>query len=491
MQKLLKAFLKTGSGSVIAIIFGVVTTKILAVFSGPAGVGLFSLLRQFQQTLVGLASMQGNTALVQGLSSRGESQKERYLVTVATIILTASIVVCIIVWILAPILARSILYRSDNETIWIIRGLIPSILCAVGVAYLGGLLNGYRAIGRLALVQVLSAIFTAILTYPLVIFFGNPWGLLLVLWVTSFTGFLVSLIFTWRSGWLLPLTKNWLHLWDRDSALYFIKFAGISILTGVIGTGTVLLVRLLFVHYGGLAEAGIFDVAWTLSSTYLMILLGALGTYYMPVLSATKNFEERAMLIVQVFRLMVLLAVPIIILIILCKPLIINLLYTEEFIPALAIIQWMLIGDYFKAISWVLAIPMQAFADLKVFFWSELLWNLGMLIGGWLALFVFGKTWLVGVVFLLLYLIYMCFCYIYAKNKHGLKLKKNELRLWLTGLALIITTSALTWNEQYVDWGKIGLLGIVVPIFLWFGIPKKERDVFILYFRRGKGYERT
>ncbi|MFC4769939.1 hypothetical protein [Effusibacillus consociatus] len=484
MSNLLKAFLKTGGGSVAAILFGVIATKVIAVVSGPAGVGLFSLLRQTQQTLVGLATMQGNTALVQGLSTREDSSQTRYIVTVASLFVLMTGTISLIVWFAAPRLANLILDRADVQSVWLIRGLIPSILFAAAVIFLGGLLNSYRALGRLALVQVFSSAVAAITAFPLVVLVGNPWGLLLLLWVTSFTGLMAGFGFVWRGGWLSPLFANWRRLWDRDAALYFLKFAGVTILTGLIGTGTLLLVRAMFVRHGGLTGAGIFDVAWTLNSTYLMILLGSLGTYYMPVLSATKDIEGRSALIAQVFRIMLILVVPLITVMILGKSAVISLLYTKEFFPALEIIQWMLLGDYLKAIAWVLATPMLAYGDMRMFFKTEFLWNMGMAIGAWLALFVFGQIWIVGIVFVVLYVIYLAFCYWYSKTRHGLRLTIREKSTWIFGLILIIIASALSWNEQSIDWMKVVLFTCILGGFVLSGTAKSERNSLVHYLKR-------
>ena len=182
MKELLKAILKTGSGTIGTVLFGILTTKIIAVFTGPSGIGLFSLLRQTQQTLTGLATMQGNTALVQGLSSRDESVKSAYAGTVAVLFILIGAVVCLALWFLSPDLAVMILNRKDAQAVWLIRGLIPSILSASAVMYLGSLLNSFRAIGRLAFVQLLSSAGGAAAAYPLVVWVGTPWGLLFFLW---------------------------------------------------------------------------------------------------------------------------------------------------------------------------------------------------------------------------------------------------------------------------------------------------------------------
>ena len=49
MKELLKAAAKSSAGTFITLLSSAVAVKIIAVFAGPAGIGLFSLLRQIQQ----------------------------------------------------------------------------------------------------------------------------------------------------------------------------------------------------------------------------------------------------------------------------------------------------------------------------------------------------------------------------------------------------------------------------------------------------------
>lgn len=480
---MLTAVAKTGSGTVGAVIFGVLTTKIIAVFAGPSGTGLFSLLRQIQLTFTGLATMQGNTALVQGLSSREAAIKNVYAGTVAILFLLAGAVVCLVVWFLSPQLAEMTLDRKDDQAVWLIRGLIPGIVSASAVLYLGSLLNSYRAIGRLALVQFLSAAGGALAAYPLVVWIGNPWGLLFLLWVMSGIGLCAGIFFTWRGGWLGPVFKNLFTLWNSKSALYFIRFSGIVIVTGLAGTGSVLFVRALFVQHGGLASAGIFDAAWTLSTAYLMILLTSLGTYYTPTLAATVDPQARIVLMKQVFRVITLLVVPLITLVILGKSFVVSTIYSKQFLSSIDIIQWMLIGDFFKTAGWVFATPMLAFAKLRTFFWIEILWNAGMMVGAWAALFIFNMPWMVGAVFLCLCIFYSVFCCWYARTRYGLRLTLVEVRTWLIGLILIVSASLWTWGETRVDLLKSVIFSGAITFFIWLGTNKAERKKLLNYAR--------
>jgi len=69
MRELVKAVLKTGSGSGISLLLGVITMKVMAVVLGPSGVGLYSLLRQNMFSTISLGTLGGTVALIQGLAS--------------------------------------------------------------------------------------------------------------------------------------------------------------------------------------------------------------------------------------------------------------------------------------------------------------------------------------------------------------------------------------------------------------------------------------
>lgn len=485
MWKLVKASIKTVSGTVLSILFAAFTTKIIAVLAGTAGIGLFSVLRQTQQTLNSISTLNGNTAIVQGISIRNETDTNSYLKTILNIFLVLGTILSISIWFTSPILSKVILNNNDLKSIFLIRGLIPPVLFATGLTYFNGILNGHREIGKLALIQVISAFSSALIVGPFIMWFGNTLGLLYLLWTISGVGFLSSLIYTLRCGLFKDILKNFLRHWDRISAYYFLKFAIVSSVTGLISTGTTLLLRTMLIHHGGMKEAGIFDVAWTLSYNYLMILLGSLGTYYMPVLSSSKDLGERKMLIERVLRLMLFLTVPLITFVIFSKTLIINILYSKEFLPAVGIIQWMLIADYFKAISWVFAIPMISFADMKTFFWVECLSNIGIIVGAIIALFVFNQLWIIGLTVLILYVINLIFCYNYTARKHNYHMSNPIKIMWLFGFLIVILVSFLNWDSTKTDSIKCIFIFLVLIIYTYFGLKKDEKDKVLLILKRG------
>lgn len=489
MYNLLKAIFKTGSGSIINIILGMISTKIMAIFLGPNGLGLISLIRQTLSTVTIAGTMGGQTALVQGLASKEGNEKDNYLLTVFWIFMIGAIIISLGLLLFTPWIAKTIFAADDAQTISLVRWMVLPVVLMIIYSYLTSVLNGFHAIGRLAIGQVIVSIVTVLLVYPIskLISNGNMIAFIWMISVSTMGGGIFYLLIVYKERWLNPLIVNFKPQFDKKALKHFWYVASTTLVTGLITTGTLLLIRVMIVRIGGLDGAGIFDVAWTLSMTYVMLLLGSFGTYYLPALSGEKNGFARITLIQNLLKLSILLIVPLIITIIVLKPLVIQILYSNKFTPSLEIIRWMLIGDYFKVTSWVLAMPVLAYANMKVFFWTELLWNTGFLVLSSLAIVYYKDMQGIGIAFIIMYFFILVYYLYYVSSKHQFPITKNLLWTWFLGLVLIILASWQTWSIVDINWIS-ALFWIVVAIgFSWTVLEKDEKSKLIkMICKRGE-----
>lgn len=480
MRELLSAIIKTGAGTLVSLVLGAGIMKIIAITLGSSGVGLFSLLRQTQQTAVVVATFAGINALVQGLSSGRGGTRENYLATVGCIFLCGASIMAVTFLLLAPVLAGWILNQQDHTSITLIRWLVVPILFTIVSTYFTGVLNGYRAIGRMAAAQGAAAAAGLLLVYPLTKF-GRPFAMVALLATMAIVWALVSAWFAVAAGWARQFRRGSI---EATAARHFFSIAGVMLVTSLASAGTVLAIRAMFVHRWGLGEAGIFDVAWTLSMMYLLLLLNSFGTYYLPVLSSTVDVAGRVALINRLLRVCVLLAAPIITTVVVLKPLVIQVFYSHEFIPSLEIIRWMLVGDYLKVTSWVLALPMVAFADMKRFFWTEIIGNAALLSCAAWTIFYERKPEGVGVAFAGLYALYLAYTLFYCTSVHKLRLERRVIATWWLGLLIVLSATIAHWNQVRVEivpatgW----ILLSVAPFCL--GLRKEERKTLLAFVAR-------
>ncbi|MBU0484131.1 MAG: oligosaccharide flippase family protein [Proteobacteria bacterium] len=477
MREILKAVVKTSSGTIASLFFGALSIKVLAVVLGPVGVGMFSIVRQIQQLLVSVGTMGGQIALVQGLSSKRKVSRDDYIVTSFWITFACTVLISICLVCFSHDIARLIFGEATTQMIVLVRWLILCLWVSVAYTFFNALLNGYRAIGIMAWGQISIAATSLAVVYKTaqMVKDGQPEVFVWMLSISFLTGFLVVFAKAYLAGWLKPALKRIIVGINVEEAKHFFSIGGTTVVTGLLTTGTLLFVRALIANRMGMYSAGTFDVAWTLSMMYVTLILTSLGTYYLPTLAGMQEKEQRQKFVGQLLYLTTLLFVPLVTIVILFKPLIIHVFYTSEFDYSLKILRWMLIGDYFKVAAYVVAMPVLARADMKVFFVTELLWNGCFLLISFVSIYVLEDLQGIGVVFSILYGLLFAYYGFYAKSRYDIEFNYRMKCHWLLGLLVVVVVSWLTWSDIEMDWVKSVTVMSVVMFFSWFAIEVEDR----------------
>ncbi|HEX8173192.1 MAG TPA: oligosaccharide flippase family protein [Thermoanaerobaculia bacterium] len=448
MRELLAAIAKTAGGSAAAMLAAAVAVKIIAVVAGTEGVGLFSILRQAQQTAVLLALLNGQNALVQGIASRADEQERRTYINTAMGIV--AILTAIVVGVLA--VAPALLLRGLRVEAGVARVLALSVACGALSGFAAGILTGHRLIGRAAAVTVVNYVLVAAFALPAAraALRGHAAAFS---WQLA-AGTAAAAAFAWTAVVAARLTRLERPRWSpqvRAAARHFLGMASTLTIAAAAGYGLPLLMRMLIVRHFGFSGAGLFDVAWTLSMTYVMLILTGFSAYYLPALSGIRDPAERIELIGRVLRLAVILMLPLVTLVVVAKPLLVRLLYSEQFLPSLRIMRWMLIGDALKIVSWVFSYTMVAYADNRMYAATELIWGALAVGSVYLAVHSAHSLELIGVSFLVLYAAYLVLMSWYVRRRHAFPLRLGA-RGVAAALAVIVAASLVTWNDVAMRW---------------------------------------
>jgi len=476
VKRLVLAALKTGSGNMVGILFTIITTKIFAVTLGPNGVGVLSLVRQFMQTANVLSTASGSISLVQGVSSREEGEQYKYAGTVLWLFLFISSVTVSLIFIFAGEIGALVFGENVSDAEELVRWLSVAVFLTVISSYLSGLLNAFRFIGYLAIVKIVVSLVNALLAYPISFLIGSTYFVAFA-WMMIVSQ-VVSICYAgyacWTKGILQQLAGS--IVLRRKDTRHFFSLAGAVFFGAMLSASTILWLRSLIATEMGISSASFFDVAWTISMTYVMLALRSLGTYYMPTLSKISTPDEKCNEIEQTFRFVLIAIVPLITVMIIIKPWIISLLYSQEFISALDIVKWMLIGDLFKAIAWVLAMPMISFADKRMFIVSELIWTGGFaLLAGYMAVSMDNIEW-IGIVFLINYSSYFIFTLWYVRFRHGIQIPKRLLYFVMLAVAVILSASIATWHQSDVDIIYLVFWTLLAMMLSWFLLLPHEKE---------------
>lgn len=474
----------TSIASLLSMLMGAVTAKIIAILSGPSGIAAFSQLRQAGQFVTIIATLNGQNSLVRGIAAREGKLRHDYAVTIGAVFLLGVALVGCAFQLLAPQAGEWLFPAGDHalrETVYLVA---PLALLGTLASYYQGVLNGLRLIPAMAIVQVGAAVAAALVAYPC-IETGHPAGYVAI--VAS--GFAASVLLSaralrgegWRAGGLLPpgvMSTGWNSCALREH----LPFAAITLVTGVSGAAMVIAIRTLYIYEGGLELGGIFDAAWTISMMYVMVLLSSFGAQYLPTLGGAKTPEEIRLAVTSVFRVANLFGTPLVCTAIVFKPWLVRLLYSEGFLPAVELLRWTMLGDYLKISGWVFGMLLIARAERRLFALSELAWQLTML--GAVALFLRQAHETAGMAYLFANAVYLLFVWRHARRAYGIWIDPQSIRIWLTGLSMVSLLSFLAWNDRAAPFlGAMTAYVVLLPSFLIFATTRKQRAWLVANLR--------
>lgn len=474
MKTILRAVAISGAGSLVTMMLGAITTKIIAVLLGPAGIGLYAQLRQIIQWFVTLATMNGQGSLVRGIACRGGQECKRFIGVVGATFTIGAVLSSVIIILASPLIAKGLFAHGDENLIVAIKLIPVAVFSGVAAAFVIGVINGYREIKSLTLIQVAGSLAGAVLAYPIARS-GHPAAYVVIVSVGYMT---VSIL----GGWLvLRLLQKQARL-QKDASFVsnllreHIGYSSTLLVTGLVGAGSVVLIRTMYIHSGGMAAGGYFDAAWTLSMTYVMLLLSSFGTYYFPTLSSKKTPTEINECVNQVMHVAIVLGTILVSFVVAVKPLLIGILYSEQFEASADLLRWMLVGDYLKVSGWVFGMLLLAFSERKNFFASELLWQGAMVLS--VATLIGRTIEIAGMAFLAVNALYLIYVWWHAFRKYEVRIVRRTIALWVIGLVMVLGMSALAWGKDSFPISHlIGAWLFSVALYLIVASNRHERRV--------------
>ena len=456
-KQILKSSSIIGGASVITIFISLIKVKVLAVLLGPTGVGLMGMLL----SLLGL----GSTIFGLGLGTIGvrdiainrdnpeKVSQVRKSLFLANIILGSLALILVILN--RKYLSNWLFDNTDQQ--WAI--------CFVGVAIFvsliggaqGAILQGFRKINEQAKIKIIGAILSTIVGLGLIWWLGDK-GITGFVVSVPIIGCLLGFYYTRELPTISSVKLSWSQLWPLWKSMATLGF--FYMLSGFMGEGTKLLVREILNQELDLKAVGYFQAAWSISMTYIGFVLGAMATDYYPRLTEIINNRKQVNeLVNQQTEIALIFSAPILFGMLSFSPLVIHLLYSSEFTPAIEILRWQVIGDILKIIAWPLGFILLSMGKGKVFFFLEMTWNICYL---GMVYFGINKVGLeiTGYAFAISYMIYLVITYILV-----IKISNVHWSIYIKKIIFyIITLSILILWFSYIEFWLSILLGSISVI---------------------------
>lgn len=373
-------FFKTSFWSALSTIIklasGMVTTKIVSIYVGPAGIGL---LGNFNN-IIGIFSTFANGAIGVGATkyiSEFESEEEKRNVTfhVIKITIICSIVIGGLIVILNSFIAKLIFGRIIYNAVIIVVGL--TIIFFGLNTTITAILNGYKNIKAMVIVGIIGNLVSVVLAFAITVKYGLV-GALINASIAQIVIFLINLVCISKLR-LIDL-KMISMSWDKQLIFKLFNYAFMSIVTTLFVPTSIFIIRTYIISNFSLEESGYLQAVWSISSMYLLVITTTLSIYYLPTLSSIKDTLALRNEIFKGYKFLLPIAIIGGIAILLSRDLIINILYTTDFIQMKPYFIFQVVGDTFKIASWILAYLMVAKAMTKVYVITEIIFSLLYLI---------------------------------------------------------------------------------------------------------------
>jgi antigen flippase len=441
-KSIFRATAVLSASSVVTIVFGFVSAKILAVKLQPSGYGYYGLLQSFvglMTLIVGLGMATSLVRLGAGAATRNDEGEMASLRMGAWALFAGLAVLSLsLISIFRNALSRWALGTPDHGWAIVLMGV--ALIFAVASQVQVGVLNAYHRVGALAKGSLFGTLVSSAITISAVLIWGIR-GVVPSLVIGAVATWVVYSYFVWNKVGPVRLRTKASDL--LKSSWKLARFGGPYTLSVLVGTGIQFILPIVVLHLLDTNSVGYYKAASAISVGYLGFLVTAMGQDYYPRVSAIADQPDRLIAVInEQHRLVMLIAVPIVLGMLACVPILVPIVYSHKFMPTIEILEWQLIGDIFKFSSWTMSFAILARCSSTMYFLTEVTGGIASILATGLAVHWFGLNGL-GIGFLAAYVIYYLIVWAVIRREIHLKWSRQNIQMLLGAVAAAVVVRIL------------------------------------------------
>lgn len=370
-KNILKATTLFGGVQGLNILLNIIRTKFVAVLLGPSGVGLNTIYNEVRELLHSTTNLGLDTSGIKNISQTYERLKDnpglREQLKEDICLLRSWIAILAVFGMLCTIiLAQPLSYLTFQDA----RHTLDYIMLSPAVALSTlaccelTVLKGIRKLKSLAVLSVLSVLSVLCVSVPIYYFMGIE-GILPALIAVYLVNLVTVMVFSWH---YFPPRYNFTPM-RLLMGMPLLKVGTVFMLVNLIDNLIQLLVQSYLNGTGNLKTVGLFSTNITITATYAGIFFSAMGNDYFPRLSGIfDNQGERISTVQHQSEMLTALMTPAVVAMMFLLPLMIPLLFSNEFIDVIPLTQLALVALMFRTLHLPFTYTPLAAGDSKTFF---------------------------------------------------------------------------------------------------------------------------
>lgn len=461
-RRILWATSVVGGATLGALLIGLIRNKAIALIGGPSAIGLLGLFTALVAMGASVSTLGLDTSAVRQLSQNADKAEEASRVRWAiwTLAWPLALIGGAAIWLFRTPLAEFVVEDPAyaTEVGWLGIGVAATVIAASQMA----ILQGYSRIGDLARVRLSGSILATVVAVAAVYRFGVA-GIVVAVLATPIANCLFA---AWYSR---SLPRGGTRRLDGSVTSYWKALATIGalvMLTNAVQSLTQLGTRSVVTHALGLDAAGLYHACYAIVAVNLSLILNAMAADFYPRLSRVAD-DPLAMSSVlnQQIHVGLVLAAPVMAVVSIAAPLVLQLLYSSEFSNSAFLLRLLVAAGLLRLPIWALGFVFLARGAGVSFLIGEIaaasMIPLAWLLIGPLGLPGTGVAAIVASVFA--FAVYL----MRVRHSHGVTIDRQNL-LFLALTAPFFVALALVFE---IDWTAGCALGLVFAAALaWHSI---------------------
>lgn len=467
-----------GGVQIFNILINVIKGKFVAMFLGPAGMGVVSLLTSSTNVVQQFSSLGLNLAIVKEIAGVDSKEKQYAVIAVVRrLLLLTAVLGAFLTVILSPWLST----WSFGDKAYTIHFVFLGIMVFFMTLSNGeaSILQGAHTIKRLAYSSLVGSSVGLLVGVPLYYFYGQE-GIVPAMIALTLATFAFYKYHSYKEFGKIQKVVSWKT--QRPLVKTMIAFGVISMVSALLGTFANYGVNAYIRYQGELQDVGLFQAATSITNQYVGLVFAAMSVDYFPRLSKVSYDNKKVREAVNLQAEIVLLVVaPIVILMILVAPLIIRILLTGDFLVLGPVIRVMAVGIFLKATSFPMGYISFAKGDKKTFFWLEGVWGNTLTLFFNILFYYFWGLMGLGISMVCIYSIIMGVYLLVTNRFYDYKVDKTVLMLIsILGGMIAICYWASLFSNIFVSYGLMGFVFVIACLFSIKELNKRMDVVNIL-----------
>lgn len=365
----MKAMGLFGGVQVMGILCSIIRTKLVAMWIGPVGIGLFGLFNNALEMISTGTNLGIRSSSVKDISQTMVMSDHGLVARMVAVVrrwsLWLGLAGALLTLSLAPLLSQ--VTFGDTTHIWGFVALSAAVLLQALTNGEYAVLQGTARLKRLASVTLWGTIVGLAVSIPMFYLLRERSILPSII---AYAAALAAFAWLFRNRDYPPVDVSRREAFDMGKG--FVKL-GIYMTLGNFAT---ILASYAFNAWlnvnAGTEQVGFYQAGYTLINKYTGLILTALGMEYYPRLAKVADSRIRLRAFVsQEINVAIAVMAPVVALFILLREVIVWLLYTPEFNVILTFVSWGMIGTVLRTLSWCLAFTILAKGDGKTYLWTE------------------------------------------------------------------------------------------------------------------------